>query len=226
MVVDKPRNIHVHRTQMSPGEVSLQDLLEVHTGEILFPAHRLDRPVSGLLLIARSREIAGVLGRALQSRNGLDKRYIALVRGWMEGSGVLDRPMRQTSGKPEKDALTRWRALARAQAPWSDGIFPESRYTLLECTLETGRFHQIRRHLAGASHPILGDIAHGDNPRNRIWRAQTGLEGLMLRSHYLGFVHPVSGRHIQLTAAPDERFTRAAALLGWDSRLTEEPRPS
>ncbi len=222
LVVDKPRNMHVHGTKMSPGEISLQDILEEQLGQTLFPAHRLDRPAGGLLLIARSRETAGILGTALQRRDGLDKRYIAVVRGWMEGSGILERPLKQARRKREKESVTRWQALARAEAPWSDGIFPTSRYSLVECTLETGRFHQIRRHLSGASHPILGDISHGDNPRNRIWRDQTGLEGLMLRSHLLIFTHPLSGQRIRLTAPPDERFVRAASLLGWEENLVTE----
>ncbi len=219
LAVDKPRDIHVHPTKMSRRETALQDILEKDRETILFPAHRLDRPVGGVLLIAKNREIAGVLGAAWRNRDGVDKRYLAVVRGWMEGAGTFDRPMRQAPGKPEKEALTHWRALARGEAPWSDGIFPTSRYSLVECTLETGRYHQIRRHLAVGNHPILGDISHGDNPRNRIWKAETGLMGLMLRGHRLSFLHPLDGRRISLTAPPDERFVAAAKLFGWEEHL-------
>ncbi|MCK5736708.1 MAG: hypothetical protein KAH21_09525 [Spirochaetaceae bacterium] len=219
IAVDKPRNIHVHPTNMSRGEESIQSILEEERGCRLFPAHRLDRPVGGVLLIAKDSETASILGEALRTRGVLDKRYLCIVRGWMEGGGIISRPLRQAPGKPEREATTRWRALASAEAEWSDGIFPASRYSLMECILETGRFHQIRRHLAFENHPILGDIPHGDNPRNRIWKKETGIEGLMLRGQRLSFLHPYSGERISLTAAPDPRFIQAAELFGWEEHL-------
>jgi len=222
LAVDKPRDIHVHPTKLSRGEESIQTILEELRGCRLYPAHRLDRPVGGVLLIAKNSETASSLGTSLRSRDGLDKRYLCLVRGWMEDSGVIDRPMRQAPGKPEREAYTRWRTLAAAEARWSDGIFPGSRYSLVECTLETGRYHQIRRHLSWVSHPILGDIPHGDNPRNKIWKKETGLEGLMLRAHRLSFLHPSTGKKVSLTAAPDPRFIEAARLFNWEKNLVTE----
>ena len=221
LAVDKPRDIHVHPTRLSPGEPSLKDLLE-ECGDRLYPAHRLDRPVGGVLLLAKSSESAGLLGQALRNRDGMDKRYLTVVRGWMDGSGTIDRPMRQAPGKPEKEAVTHWRTLGRTEAPWSDGIFPSSRYSLVECVLETGRHHQIRRHLSTAGHPIMGDISHGDNPRNRIWKTHTGLDGLMLQAHRLAFLHPVTGERIVVSAPPDPRFLVAAKLFCWKEHLVAE----
>jgi len=222
LAVDKPRNIHVHPTNMSRGEESVQSILEEELSCRLFPAHRLDRPVGGVLLWAKNSQTASILGEALRTGGVLDKRYICIVRGWMEGGGTITRPIRQAPGKPEREAVTRWRALARAEAQWSDDIFPASRYSLVECILETGRYHQIRRHLAFENHPILGDIPHGDNPRNRIWLKETGIEGLMLRGQRLSFLHPVSGERISLTAAPDKRFLKAAEIFGWEEHLVKE----
>jgi len=222
IAVDKPRNIHVHPTKMSRGEESVQSIMEAERGCRLYPAHRLDRPVGGVLLIAKSSETASILGEALRTGGVLDKRYLCVVRGWMEGRGTINRPIRQAPGKPEREASTRWQALAAAEAPWSDGIFPTSRYTLVESILETGRYHQIRRHLAFENHPILGDIPHGDNPRNRIWKKETGIDGLMLRGQRLSFLHPITGERISLRAAPDERFIRAAGIFGWEEHLVTE----
>ncbi len=222
LAVDKPRNIHVHPTKMSRGEESVQSILEEQLNCRLYPAHRLDRPVGGVLLFSKNSETASKLGIALRSRDGMDKRYLCIVRGWIEGSGIIDKPMRQAPGKPEREATTRWRTLAMVETHWSDGIFPKSRYSLVECTLETGRYHQIRRHLAWISHPILGDIPHGDNPRNRIWMKETELDGLMLRAHLLNFLHPSSGERIALTAAPDPRFLSAACHFGWEKNLVTE----
>ncbi|OQX29659.1 MAG: hypothetical protein B0D92_02480 [Spirochaeta sp. LUC14_002_19_P3] len=219
IVLDKPRDIHVHPTKLSRGELSLKDILQRQCRCEIHPAHRLDRPVGGILLAAKNTETARLLGQMMRTHGGVDKRYLCIVRGWMSGSGRIDRPLRQASGKPEKESVTLWRSLAQAEAPWPDEQFPSSRYTLLECTLITGRHHQIRRHLAFESHPILGDIARGDNTRNRIWKAHTRLEGLMLRAQRLSFIHPHSGERLSLTAPPDPRFISAADMFGWEREL-------
>ena len=188
----------------------------------LYPAHRLDRPTGGVLLLAKDAETASILGERMRNREGITKHYLAAVRGWMDDSGTIERPLRQAPGKPERRALTHWRTLARCEAPWPDGRFPTCRFSLLECIPETGRYHQIRRHLRGAAHPVMGDIAHGDNTRNRIWTARTGLEGLMLRAHRLTFIHPVTHEPLNLTAPPDPGFLDAAALFSWPLHLVTE----
>lgn len=219
LAVDKPRNIHVHSTKLSCGESSVQAVLEQRLEERIYPVHRLDRPVSGILLMAKNAESASKLGIAFRTRGCVEKSYLCVVRGWLSSAGSFDRPLRQAPGKPLRDAQTSYRVLARAEAPWSDGIFPTSRYSLLECTAETGRFHQIRRHLARGSHPVIGDVAHGDNPRNRIWLRETGIDCLLLRSHRLCFIHPGSEKRITLYAPPSPQFIGAAKILGWPLNL-------
>lgn len=232
LVVEKPPGIHVHPTKLSRRETSLLDILQAPPPSAppappppsrrLYPAHRLDRPTGGVLLLAKDAETASILGERMRNREGITKHYLAAVRGWMEDSGTIERPLRQAPGKPERRALTHWRTLARCEAPWPDGRFPTCRFSLLECIPETGRYHQIRRHLRGAAHPVMGDIAHGDNTRNRIWTARTGLEGLMLRAHRLTFIHPVTNAPLRLTAPPDPDFLKAAQLLSWPPRLVTE----
>jgi len=219
LVVDKPRDIHVHSTRLSRGELSVQSLLEERLRERLYPVHRLDRPVSGILLMAKHTEAASKLSAAFRTRGCMDKRYLCIVRGWLSGSGLFDRPLRKTPDKPLRKAQTRYRVLATSEAPWSDGIFPTSRYSLLECTTGSGRFHQIRRHLARAGHPIIGDAAHGDNPRNRIWFRETGIDSLLLRSHLLCFTHPISDRRITFHAPPCPQFMSAVQLFDWPANL-------
>lgn len=216
LAVEKPRDIHVHPSSLSRRETSLQDILQEELGFRPLPIHRLDRPVGGVLLLAKDRETASVFGERLRERGGMEKRYLAIVRGWMEGGGIIDRPLRQAPGKPERESRTRWRSLALGEAPWGDGQFPTSRYSLLELEITTGRYHQIRRHLASVSHPVIGDIPHGDNPKNKIWKKNTAIDGVMLRSRQLSFIHPKTGHRITVESPPDPRFTEAALLFGWD----------
>ena len=234
LAAEKPPGIHVHPTKLSRRETSLLDLLQTPgpaasisadaapPSPRLYPVHRLDRPTGGVLLLAKDPKTAALLGERLRNRRGITKCYLAVVRGWMDDSGTIERPLRQAPGKPERRALTRWRTLARAQAPWPNVRFPSSRFCLLECIPETGRYHQIRRHLRGAAHPVMGDIAHGDNSQNRIWTSRTGLRGLMLRAHRLTFIHPVTHEPLNLTAPPDPGFLNAAALFSWPLPLVTE----
>jgi len=219
LVVDKPRDIHVHPTRLSRDELSVQDILEDGMRR-LFPVHRLDRPVGGILLFAKNAESASTLSESFRWQRGIEKRYICVVRGWLDDAGFIARPLRQAPGKREREAKTMWKVLSAVEASWSDGnLFPHSRYSLLECIPLSGRYHQIRRHLSGVSHPIIGDIAHGDNPRNRIWLRETQIDGLMLRAQRLCFPHPTSGKQISLNAAPDPRFLMVARIFGWEENL-------
>jgi len=220
LVVDKPRDMHVHPTKLSRGELSVQSVLEEEGTRRLFPVHRLDRPVGGVLLFAKNAESASTLGASFRWQRNIEKRYLCVVRGWLDDAGLISRPLRQAPGKSGREAKTKWKVLSTVEASWPDGsFFPHSRYSLVECMPLSGRYHQIRRHFSGVSHPIIGDIAHGDNPRNRIWLRETQIDGLMLRAQQLCFLHPTSGQRISLNAAPDARFLKVARVFNWEENL-------
>ena len=122
LIVDKPRDIHVHPTKLSRNSISLLDILEDKYSIRLFPVHRIDYPVSGTLMIAKSSAIAAMMGKIFRDRYDMDKRYHCLVRGWMVGYGSIDRPLKQSPGKPAKDASNEWRIIKKAEGPWADGI--------------------------------------------------------------------------------------------------------
>lgn len=138
----------------------------------VYPVHRLDRPTSGCLLFALSSEAVPPLQDAL--REG-EKTYVALVRGVADRfDGVtIDRPLAKEG--VDQEAQTAIEVLASA---------PEPRCSLVLARPATGRFHQVRRHLAGVGHPILGDSTHGDTRVNRAWR-ERGLERLALHCYHL-----------------------------------------
>lgn len=150
----------------------------------LWPAHRIDRETSGVLLFAKSREAQ----RAVQNNwESAHKVYIALVEGTPRPAhGTIDQPLLEdqalfvrVSDDPEaREARTRYRTLeARGER------------TLLEVELETGRRHQIRAHLAWLGHPIIGDPRYGSNA------ARMGLHALRLT-----LPHPHEGRTVTVEA--------------------------
>lgn len=207
VAVDKPPGLLVHRTQLAAheDEAALQ-LLRDQLGRPVWPVHRLDRGTSGVLLFALSAEVASALG-AMFEQGAMDKRYLALVRGWpADDAGLIDHPLARDPEQPSAGqtllaAQTRWRVLQRLEWPIAtDPRFPTTRVALLEAEPLQGRRHQIRRHLKHIAHPILGDATHGKGPLNRAVAAWLGTQRLWLHARQLVLTHPVSGAALVLQA--------------------------
>lgn len=218
VAANKPAGLLVHRSQIAADENDfLLDRLQQQAGTTaLYLAHRLDRATSGIVLIAKSRAIAGELGRAFMARS-VRKRYLAVVRGWPEAEGVIDYPLPDVRERsPRKPALTRWRTLATATVPIALGKYPEQRYALIEAQPETGRYRQIRKHLHHVSHHLVGDTSHGRGDHNHLWRMHFGMHRMLLHAWQLELMHPVSGAHLSLRAPLDETWQRVLIRLGWE----------
>ncbi len=112
----------------------------------VYPVHRLDREAQGLVLVAHTSQAAGKLSKLFQGRT-ITKRYQTEVLGLLEqDQGTIDTPLDQ------KSALTRYSVLSRD---------PDTKVSTLLVEIETGRLHQIRRHLASIGHPVMGDPRYG-----------------------------------------------------------------
>jgi 23S rRNA pseudouridine955/2504/2580 synthase len=163
------------------------------------PAHRLDRDTSGVVLVAKTRRAMVALGESFTSGEGVRKTYLALAKGKMpRESGVIDLPLsehEQTSrskaqrGVNFQEALTRWKVLSSMKEA-----------SLLSVGIETGRTHQIRRHLEAVGHPVAGDRRYGDFAFNRTARQRWGLGRMFLHAWRLELPHPVTGAPLRLEA--------------------------
>ena len=215
-VIAKPAGLMAHASPMARGEDDfLVDRLREQFKRTVVLVHRLDRATSGCVLIAFDRETAAALGAQFMDRS-VDKTYLAVCRGWPEESGVIDHPLDGGPGKPlKKPAVTAYRRLATVELQQESEHFPTSRYALLECSPETGRWRQIRRHLKHVFHHLIGDSSHGDGRHNRAFRMR-GVHRMLLHAHTLGFTHPQSGDRIDVVAPLDVEFERALALCGWN----------
>jgi len=177
--------------------------------------HRLDKDVSGIMLVARNQKYFEYLKNLFQTRQ-IKKIYLALVYGKIKSKrGVIDKPISIKSGmikrtvyhgKDEKQAVTEYRVLksfklpadAEALAGRQVSGSKENDFSLVEISPRTGRTHQIRIHLASIGHPIVGDSLYGhkENP--------FGLKRIFLHAKSLEF-SPEEGKRIKLEAAmPDE----------------------
>jgi len=214
-VVDKPAGLMVHDSVLAADETDFAaDRLRAQFGRPIFLVHRLDRATSGCLLLAFDRDSASALGKAVMDQQ-LDKRYLAVCRGWPEEAFTIDHPLDGGPGKPQKKpAVTRFRRLATGELPVPSAGHPTSRYALLECEPVTGRFRQIRRHLKHASHHLIGDTSHGDGRHNREFRMR-GVHRMLLHAWRLGFPHPQTGAPMEVEAPVSGEFARAMELFGW-----------
>ncbi|MBS0557600.1 MAG: pseudouridylate synthase [Proteobacteria bacterium] len=221
LAVNKPAGLLVHRSKIANDETDfLLDRIKAQVGASLYLAHRLDRATSGVLLLAKSREVAGEIGRAFMARE-VTKRYLAVVRGWPEPDGVIDYPLPGVREHgPRKPALTRWRTLATATLPIEMGRYPQQRYALVEAAPETGRYRQIRKHFHHVSHHIIGDTSHGRGDHNRLWRIHFQLQRMLLHAWRIEFAHPRSGERLRLEAPLDAAWERVLSRFDWTGALT------
>jgi 23S rRNA pseudouridine1911/1915/1917 synthase len=207
VVVDKPAGVVVHPGAGTHGGTLIAGLLARHpdigalasVSDPVRPGvvHRLDKGTSGLLVVARS----AVAYRSLVAQMGartVGRRYLALVAGIVpDDRGVVDAPVGRSTRTPTRMAVT------PAGRPARTRYVVEERYhrlfdgrgwadrpaTLLTCTLETGRTHQIRVHLAAIGHPVVGDDRYGASAVPGVL-----LPGrLFLHAAELSIEHPVSG---------------------------------
>ena len=239
LAANKPAGLLVHRSSIAADESDfLLDRLRMQTASPLFLAHRLDRATSGVVLLAKTREIAGALGRLFMERRVV-KRYLAVVRGWPADTGVIDYPLPAALGhpwpsrhlgscpadvrerSPRKAAVTHWRTLATTTVPIALGKYPEQRYALVEASPETGRYRQIRKHFHHVSHHLVGDTSHGRGDHNRLWRMHFGVHRLLLHAWRLELAHPVSGATLVLSAPLDAVWNSVLARFGWTQAVAD-----
>lgn len=222
IAIDKPAGLLVHRSDIDRHETRFAvQLLRDQIGRRVWPVHRLDRGTSGVLLFAVDPEITRRLAEQFES-NAVDKTYLAVVRGWPPESGCIDHPLAVQadeyaglSGKEAQAAVTHFRRLATVELPFAVERYPTSRYALVALHPETGRRHQLRRHMKHIAHPIIGDATHGKGVHNRFFQRQFDCHRLLLACVELRFKHPVSGEVLTLEARPDGQFGEVLERLGW-----------
>jgi len=230
LVVDKPSGLLMHPSWLDRKE---KDTLasrikaylsgggyqgKVHT------VHRLDRPTSGLVMIAKDDEVAKKLAEQFKERS-IKKIYWAICRGFAPELTVVDYALKEEldkigdkhASKPreEQTAKTSFRRLGIAECAAPVSRYNKSRYSWLECSPLTGRKHQIRRHLKHIRHPILGDTKYGCRHHNKVAKNEFELGSLALRSVSIGFTHPVKNCWIEVDAPVNQQWTKWLKWLGW-----------
>lgn len=163
--------------------------------------HRLDRPVSGIVVFARTSKALERMNRMFRDGE-VHKTYWALVQGKPLQKEALLEDWLVSDGRMNKTFVTDQEAKdAKLSRLKYKTIAEGDRYTLLEVTLLTGRKHQIRAQLANIGCPIKGDLKYGSKRSN-----PDG--GISLQSHSIEFIHPVSKQEIRLELPPTEEMRK------------------
>lgn len=206
VVVEKPSGLAVHRGWAAETDVLIERMRR-QLGRRVFPVHRLDRGTSGVLVLALDAIAAKRLGEAFAA--GLvEKTYWALVRGVPEAEQLIDHPVwsGEDGGDDRNAARLPARTHVRRLRVWG-------RYALVEARPQTGRLHQIRRHLKHISCPVIGDVNYGKGEHNRHFRDHYGLHRLFLHALSLTLPHPATGERITFDAPLATELARVLTRL-------------
>lgn len=224
VAINKPAGMLVHRSWLDKHEtVFAMQTLRDQLGQHVFPIHRLDRPTSGILLFALNSDTARIMSQKFEQHQ-LEKHYLAVVRGYLDGAGRIDYPLsvqrdkiadKFSQPKEAQSAITDYQTLAQVEMPYAAGKFATARYSLVQLRPTTGRKHQLRRHLKHLFHPIMGDTNYGDLHQNRTLTANIGVDRLFLHAQRLTFEHPDRLQKITLNAPLDGQWQRLFERFGW-----------
>lgn len=213
LVINKPAGLVVHPAPGNWGGTLLNGLLARDEKAQLVPragiVHRLDKDTSGLMVVARDRTTMDTLVRMIAERT-VHRQYLALAhRPW---TGPHNRTVQAPIGRDPRNRLrmavvnldSHAGKPARTDMRWLAG---NDIGCWVECTLHTGRTHQIRVHMASIGHPLVADVLYGGSPA-------AGLERQALHAYRLCFAHPVSGQALEFHAPLPDDMVQALSQWG------------
>jgi len=225
VAINKPSGLLVHKSPIDKNETQFAlQLLRDQIGQYVYPIHRLDKPTSGVLLFALNAEIIQIMSEFFRTHE-VQKEYITVVRGYTKEEEFIDYPLKQMLDTKEQkkegitkeaqEAQTHYERLATVELPYSVSRYPVARYSLVKLLPKSGRKHQLRRHMKHVFHPIVGDTKHGRGEHNKLFREKFSCHRLLLHSHRVTFVHPVSKEKIVIEAGVDEMFKKMFEIFNY-----------
>lgn len=202
LVCYKPSGVAVQTKRF--GEQDMESLLRnylARKGEkpYIGIVHRLDQPVEGVMVFAKSPKAAAELNRQMQQR-GFGKYYYAVVTGTLrQQKGTLTDYLKK-DGRTNTSSVTDAKAAGAKRAVLSYEVLgSRNGQSLVQVRLETGRHHQIRVQMAHAGCPLIGDKKYGANEAS-------GMQGIALCSYHIDFIHPVTGKKLLYEITPKSSF--------------------
>ncbi|MEG0872694.1 MAG: RluA family pseudouridine synthase [Clostridia bacterium] len=215
IIVDKEKGMVVHPANGNYNGTMVNALMYSHADKLsgingcVRPGivHRIDKDTSGILVVAKNDNAHKNLSEQF-SKHSISRKYIAIVKGIIRedefcvnmpiGRNPKDRKKMAVTYKNSKEAITHIKVLER---------YYNSSMTLIEASLETGRTHQIRVHLAYKGHPLLGDETYGKK------EGKFKVTGHMLHAKKLGIIHPTTGKYVVFESPLPDEFAKLVEIL-------------
>jgi tRNA pseudouridine32 synthase/23S rRNA pseudouridine746 synthase/23S rRNA pseudouridine1911/1915/1917 synthase len=194
IVVNKPSGLLSVATNYETEETAHTIIKRRHPGKKVFVIHRLDRETSGLMVFALTDRAFHVLKEELALRH-VKRCYITIVEGKLQGKGTWDNYLQEDAAYRVHIAETGERAVTHYES-----LHDTAHHSLIRCTLETGKKHQIRVQAAHNGHPVIGDMRYGAK-NNKLGR-------LALHAVELAFTHPITGKKLAFSSVIPEDFER------------------
>lgn len=206
ILINKPKGIVVHpsaghenHTLVNGIMFHCKDNLSTING-VMRPGivHRIDKDTTGVIVICKNDKSHSCLAEQLKEHSITRKYHAIVYNNFVEDEGMVNAPIgRSTSDRKKmsvnykngRDAITHYKVLKRF-----------GKFTYIECTLETGRTHQIRVHMSSIGHPLLGDDVYGPT------KCPYNLQGQTLHAKVLGFIHPTTNEYVEFDAPLPDYF--------------------
>jgi tRNA pseudouridine65 synthase len=214
-VLDKAPGVFVHSNPLDRSALDCLSYLRRRLGRFVYNVHRIDRPTSGVLLLAFDHDAASDLSRQIREER-VRKSYLAMVRGHLLEPAEVAIPLPRSKTGETVEARSSVRPVSRAVFHGPVGKYDEGWFTLVDVDLHTGRYHQVRRHLRILGHPVIGDTTHGDPAQNHFFRDTLHESRLFLRSMMIEFELPGRDERVRIEAGLPDWWRRVIDALGFE----------
>ncbi len=222
VAIIKPFGLLVHRTDIAEHHKDF--VLQKLRNQIrnwIYPIHRLDGPTTGVLVFGLHKKAASKLNNLFRKRS-MKKTYYALVRGHAPDSGIIDHPILKYGNKHPQNAITKYQTVAKGVLPIAQFGYEQLYYSLVRLQPQTGRMHQIRKHLKHINYPIICDRRYGDWRHNKLFNKEFGIKNLFLLAQKLEFVHPYTKENVTIEAPFSDDMLQIGQRFGWDMKELEK----
>lgn len=218
VVVNKPPKMLVHRTEIANGDTEfLLQMVRDQLGKKVWPLTRLDRGTSGAIIFVFSPEDVAFFNTNAE----VEKFYYVVARGFAPAQGTIVHPLRppvdpylRVQKTELQAAVSHFKTIALGEVPVPQGNFEKTRLSLIRLWLETGRQHQIRRHLKWLAHPVIGDATYGKGNINRAMYEYFGISRMLLHCSVLKITLPHQDT-VVVQAPFDEDFQKVLQKMNW-----------